>query len=110
MYEPLKVFTLFGLTSFTAGVAISLRFLYYYVNGAGQGHLQSLILSAVLLIVGFQLLLIGLMADILSANRKLTEELLYRVRSLELSPPPPRPDPSDEQAAEPAEPVGVGER
>ena len=63
-----------------------------------------------LLIVGFQLLLIGLMADILSANRKLTEELLYRVRSLELSSPPPRPDPLDEQAAEPAEPVGVGER
>ena len=110
MYEPLKVFTLFGLTSFTAGSAISLRFLYYYVNDAGQGHLQSLILSAVLLIVGFQLLLIGLMADILSANRKLTEELLYRVRSLELSSPQPRSEPLGERPTESAEPIGVGER
>lgn len=84
MYEPLKVFTIFGLISFVAGFAVSLRFLYYYVNGLGQGHLQSLILSAVLMIVGFQVLLIGLMADLISANRKLTEELLYRVRSIEL--------------------------
>ncbi len=110
MYEPLKVFTLFGLTSCTAGFAISLRFLYYYVNDAGQGHLQSLILSAVLLIVGFQLLLIGLMADILSANRKLTEELLYRVRSLDLKLPSPRPESLDERPAESAERIGVGER
>ncbi len=85
MYEPLKVFTLFGSLSFAAGFAASLRFVYYYLNGAGQGHLQSLILSAVLMIVGFQVLLIGLMADVISANRKLTEELLYRVRSMELS-------------------------
>ena len=110
MHEPLKVFTLFGLMSFTAGSVISLRFLYYYVNDAGQGHLQSLILSAVLLIVGFQLLLIGLMADVLSANRKLTEELLYRVRSLELSLPQPRSEPLDERPAESADRIGVGER
>ena len=80
------------------------------MNDAGQGHLQSLILSAVLLIVGFQLLLIGLMADVLSANRKLTEELLYRVRSLDLSSPPPRPEPLDERPAESVERIGVGER
>ena len=109
MYEPLKVFTLFGLVSFTAGFAISLRFLYYYVNGAGQGHLQSLILSAVLLIVGFQLLLIGLMADILSANRKLTEEVLYRVRSIELSSAPPV-EPVAKPAEDPPQCVGIGER
>lgn len=85
MYEPLTVFTIAGLTSFSVGFAISLRFLYYWFGGAGAGHLQSLILSAVLMIVGFQIMLIGLMADVISANRKLTEELLYRVRSLELS-------------------------
>ena len=84
MYEPLKVFTFIGLMTFSVGFAISLRFLHYYVGGAGQGHLQSLILSAVLMIVGFQVLLIGLVADVISANRKLTEELLYRVRSMEL--------------------------
>ena len=84
MYEPLKVFSLAGLSTFSVGFAISLRFLYYYLIGEGSGHLQSIILSAVLMIVGFQILLIGLMADVISANRKLTEELLYRVRSLEL--------------------------
>jgi glycosyltransferase involved in cell wall biosynthesis len=84
MYEPLKIFTTTGLISFSVGLLISLRFLYYYFNGEGQGHLQSLILSAVLMIVGFQVLLIGLMADVISASRKLTEEVLYRMRSLEL--------------------------
>lgn len=85
MYEPLKVFMAVGLLVFAAGFAISLRFLYYYFTADGVGHLQSLILSAVLLIVGFQIMLIGLMADVLSANRKLIEELLYRVRSIELA-------------------------
>ena len=85
MYEPLKVFTLAGLVFFGVGFAISFRFLFYYFAGEGSGHLQSLILSAVLMIVGFQIMLIGLMADVISASRKLTEELLYRVRSLELS-------------------------
>ena len=84
MYEPLKIFTTIGLVFFSVGLLISLRFLYYYLNGEGQGHLQSLILSAVLMIVGFQVLLIGLMADVISASRKLTEEVLYRIRSLEL--------------------------
>ena len=104
MYESLKVFTLFGSVSFVAGFAVSLRFLYYYVNGLGQGHLQSLILSAVLMIVGFQVLLIGLMADLISANRKLTEELLYRVRSIELSSVPL------EQSTESHKQIGVDER
>lgn len=85
MYEPLKVFTYIGLIVFGAGFLISLRFLYYYLTGSGLGHLQSLILSAVLMIVGFQVLLIGLVADVLSANRKLLEDVLYRVRSMELS-------------------------
>jgi len=72
MYEPLKVFTYIGLTIFGTGVAGGLRFLYYlaFVN-RGTGHLQSLILSAVLMIVGFQVILIGLLADVISANRKL---------------------------------------
>jgi len=86
MYEPLKVFTYLGLLVFGAGVAISVRFLYFYFTGTGIGHLQSLIASAVLMIVGFQVLVIGLLADVISGNRKLLEDLLYRVRSLELPP------------------------
>ena len=84
MYEPLKVFASIGLTVFALGLAISLRFLYYYLTGTGLGDLQSLFLSAVLMIVGFQIALIGLLADVTAANRKLIEDLLYRVRTMEL--------------------------
>jgi glycosyltransferase involved in cell wall biosynthesis len=85
MYEPMKVFVSIGSILFLSGVAVSLRFLYYYFTGTGRGHLQSLILAAVLLIVGFQVALIGLVADVISANRKLIEDLLYRVRGIELT-------------------------
>jgi glycosyltransferase involved in cell wall biosynthesis len=85
MYEPLKVFGAIGLTMFAGGVAISFRFLYYYLTGTGFGHLQSLILSAVLMIVGFQVALIGLVADVISSNRKLIEDVLYRVRRIEIA-------------------------
>ena len=86
MYEPLKVFSYIGGTIFAVGVAISLRYLYFLLKGDtfGDRHLQSLILSAVLMIVGFQVILIGLVADAISGTRKLLEDLLYRVRSLEL--------------------------
>jgi len=91
MYEPLKVFGLIGLMVFFAGVAITARFVYYFLGGAGQGHVQSLIVSAVLMIVGFQIALIGLVADVISGNRKLIEDLLYRVRRMELAPTADKP-------------------
>jgi hypothetical protein len=68
----------------------------------GPRNVQGLILSAVLMIVGFQVLLIGLLADVISANRKLLEDLVYRVRSLELT--EPRSD------SEPVAPAGSGAR
>ncbi len=84
MYEPLKVFGSIGLIVFGSGVVVGLRFLYYYYAGTGRGHLQSLILCSVLMIVGFQVALIGLLADVISGNRKLLEDVLYRVRRLEI--------------------------
>ena len=85
MYEPLKVFTYIGGFVFLCGLAISARFLYYYLfTSYAQGMIQSLILSAVLMIVGFQILLIGLLADVISGTRKLLEDLIYRVRRMEL--------------------------
>ena len=84
-YESLKVFSIAGTLIFAAGFAISIRFLTYYLYGSGVGRVQSLILAAILMIVGFQVLLIGLVADAIASNRKLTEEVLYRVRTLELS-------------------------
>lgn len=84
MYEPLKVFGLIGLIVFSGGLAGALRFLFFWVTGTGWGHVQSLILSAVLMIVGFQIALIGLVADVISGNRKLIEDLLFRVRQMEM--------------------------
>ena len=88
MYEPLKVFTYIGTTIFVAGFLISMRFLYYFLfTFESEGKVQSLILSAVLMIVGFQVVLIGLVADVISGMRKLLEDLLYRVRRMELADP-----------------------
>ena len=55
----------------------AIRFVYFFFIGQGEGKIQSLLLGAVLIIVGFQTLLIGLVADLISFNRKLLEELLY---------------------------------
>lgn len=87
MHEPLKVFSYIGGLVFLVGFAISVRFLYYWLMGDtyGDRHLQSLILSAVLMIVGFQIVIIGLVADAIAGTRKLLEDLLYRVRKIELS-------------------------
>lgn len=66
MYRPMKVFILAGAASLLSGLLLGLRFLYFYVSGSGNGHIQSLILSAVLMIVGFQLGTLGLIADLIS--------------------------------------------
>src|SRR5262245_65633677 len=95
------IFTNIGLLLFAGGFAVGLRFLYFYFFvDKGTGHLQSLILSAVLMIVGFQVLLIGLLADVISANRKLLEDLLYRMRSLELTLRPGASDPAERELEE----------
>jgi glycosyltransferase involved in cell wall biosynthesis len=92
MYEPLKVFFYMGLIIAFPGFAGVLRFLYYYLffPPTATGHIQSLILSAVFLIVGFQIMLIGLLADLISANRRIMEDMLYRVKRLELDLTPKR--------------------
>lgn len=83
LYRPLRVFLIFGALTIAAGSAIGIRFLYFFFDGRGDGHIQSLILAAVLLIVGFQVVLIGLVADLVGFNRKILEETLYRLRRLE---------------------------
>jgi len=72
------------------GLFLAFRYLYYAAIGQGAGHIQSVILSAVLLIVGFQTLLIGLLADLIGFNRIILEDLLYRLRRIELERPPSR--------------------
>ena len=84
MYKPLRVFTIISLLVILIGLFLGLRYLYFFLNGQGAGHVQSLILAAVFLIVGFQIFLIGLLADLISFNRKIMEEILYRLRKSEL--------------------------
>ena len=61
---------------------IGLRFLYLYIIGEGEGHIQSIILSAVLLGMGFQTMLVALVADLQATNRKLMEDVQYMLRKL----------------------------
>lgn len=85
MYEPLRTFAIIGTVIFGSGVAIGVRFLYFYLTGHGGGHVQSLILAAILSIVGFQVIMIGLLADLIGANRRLLEDALYRLKRIELN-------------------------
>jgi hypothetical protein len=80
MYRALRIFTTISLVMLLVGTAIGVRFLVAYFQGQGAGMIQSLILAAVFLIVGFMTFLIGLIADLVSFNRKILEEILYRIR------------------------------
>jgi glycosyltransferase involved in cell wall biosynthesis len=82
VYRPLKTFFAIGTLLFICGAALGARFLYYYFRGE-NGHVQSLILAGVFLITGFQTWLIALLADLIAVNRRLTEDVLIRVKKLE---------------------------
>ncbi len=83
MYRPFKLFATIGSIIFALGGILGCRFLYFYFTGTGDGHIQSLILTAVLLMIGFQTITLGLLADVISANRKLIEDVQYRVRKMD---------------------------
>ncbi len=84
MYKPLQFFTTIGMILLLMGGGIGIRFLFFYFKGNGNGHIQSLILATMLIIIGFQTFVTGLQADIISANRKLLEDIQFRVKKLEL--------------------------
>ena len=83
MYRPLMFFTLFAIICISIGVLIGIRFLVFYFQGDGGGHVQSLILATMMIIIGCQTFVTGLQADIISANRKLLEDIQFRVKKLE---------------------------
>lgn len=84
-YEPLRVFFYIGASIFTMGLLLGIRFIYYYFIIQGQtGHIQSLIIMAVFLFIGFTFVMIGLLADLISANRRLIEDSLARLKRIEL--------------------------
>ncbi|MEA3351775.1 MAG: glycosyltransferase family 2 protein [Chloroflexota bacterium] len=82
-YRPLRFFALIGSLLILIGLIPAIRFLYFFISAGGIGHIQSLILTAILIIIGFQILLIGLVADLISVNREILEDVLYKLRSLE---------------------------
>jgi glycosyltransferase involved in cell wall biosynthesis len=84
LYEPLRVFWRIGGVCLLGGSVIGVRFLFEYFKDGGAGHIQSLILAAVLVIVGFQTMLIGLVADLIGSSRALVEDALVRIREIEL--------------------------
>lgn len=90
MYNPLRVFVAIGLGALLVGMAPIARFLWYYANGEGQGHVQSLIIGGALLVLGFLTVLLGAVADLIARNRLLLEQTLERVRMLEHSLEPRR--------------------
>jgi glycosyltransferase involved in cell wall biosynthesis len=83
-YKPMSFFLIPGGLFFLLGTALGLRFLYFYlVTRTSAGHIQSLILAAVLLILGGILVIFGLIADLISVNRKLLENVEYRLQRLD---------------------------
>jgi glycosyltransferase involved in cell wall biosynthesis len=80
VYKPFRFFMGLGSAIFLIGTAIGLRFLYYFFTESGEGHIQSLILSSILIGIGFQTVMVAFLADLLSVNRRLLEELQYKSR------------------------------
>lgn len=83
MYNPLRAFVSAGLVVFLVGLAPMIRFLWFYFNGEGGGHVQSLVIGGVLMILGVVIILLGALADLIGRNRRLMELTLERVRALE---------------------------
>jgi hypothetical protein len=83
IYKPFRFFALFGTASLSLGTAIGLRFLFFYFANSGAGHVQSLILAALLIGIGFFLVVAGLVADLIAVNRVLLETLDAQVRRVE---------------------------
>ena len=86
MYRPLRLFTIAGGATFILGFAIGCRYLFFFFIGQTEGHIQSLILSAILLIVGFQIIMMGIAAELISVNRQLLEDIQLRIKNQETQP------------------------
>ena len=83
MYNPLRIFAAIGLILALVGVAPLLRFSWFYVQGDGAGHIQSLVIGGALLVLGIVTILLGALADLIGRNRQLLEQALERLRAIE---------------------------
>ena len=94
-YNPLRTFALIGLVISLVGMVPILRFLWFWIEGDSEGHIQSLVLGGALLIMGTLTVIMSLLADMIGTNRKLLETTLAHVRRLEESNAATRADSSD---------------
>ena len=85
VYRPFRFFIAIASMLGFAGIALVIRFLYFYLQGNGNGHIQSLIFAAVFLISAVQVGIIAILGDLLSINRKLIEDVQTRLKKLELN-------------------------
>lgn len=83
MYNPLRIFVLAGAILALIGLAPLVRFLWFYLNGEGTGHVQSLVIGGALLVLGVVTVMLGALADLIGRNRQLLEQTLERVRAME---------------------------
>jgi glycosyltransferase involved in cell wall biosynthesis len=84
LYKPLRFFLALGTLFLLPGLAIGLRFVWFYVNGDGAGHTQSLILAAILLVTAMIIFVGGVLSDLVAANRVMLEEIRMRLIKAEL--------------------------
>ena len=84
-YRPLEFFAIFGAIPFSLGFLLGVRWLILFaIEGTERSHVPSLVLAAILILIGFQLWVFALVADLLSANRKLLEDIQLRMRRAEI--------------------------
>ncbi len=84
IYRPFRFFAIIAGLFLVSGTILGLRFLYYYIFSSGSGHIQSLILSAILIITGVQVAVIAVMSELMSINRKLLEDIQRRLKLQDL--------------------------
>ena len=84
VYRPFRFFISIAFLIGIMGFLLVLRFAYFYINGNGNGHIQSLIFAAIFLISAVQIGIIAILGDLLSINRKLLEDIQIRVKEIEL--------------------------
>lgn len=82
-YQPLRFFTILGTVPFTLGLILCVRWLLLFFGGTQKAHVPSLILASITILIGFQLFMFGLVADLMSVNRKLLEDIQLRLRKRE---------------------------